>query len=464
MALLLAPRSGLIFRAPHADLSGDPGRLRGVLAQAPLAGGAPRELLEDVYLADWSPAGNSMGVVRYAGGKNRLEFPTGTVLFEGSVALYPRLAVSPLGDRVAFVYRSNLFVTEPGGRIRDLKERAQEIAWCKATGEIWFNSVAGGTTELFAVVPGRRKRLVATLPGDFVLHDIFPDRRLLLGRVYESSEVLGDFPGETSPRNLSHLDRSAAADLARSGDTLLFNEIGQSGQSGVYLRRTDGSPPKRLADGFAWALSPDEKFVLSGDRPGAQIALIPTGAGQPRLIDTPGLRHGGRMGFFPDGRRIWFVAEDVAKARRVWVQDLVGGKPRPATPSGVGGILLSGDGRFFCGRAPDGDWRLYSTETTETGKVAGLLDGEEPIQWTADGKFLYVQSADELRPGESTITTRVYRVDPWTGHRELWKQILPVNPSGGGSIGTILFSADGKTCVYTHHRYSSELFLVEGLK
>ena len=31
-------------------------------------------------------------------------------------------------------------------------------------------------------------------------------------------------------------------------------------------------------------------------------------------------------------------------------------------------------------------------------------------------------------------------------------------------IGTIFFSADGKTCVYTHHRYSSELFLVEGLK
>ncbi len=77
---------------------------------------------------------------------------------------------------------------------------------------------------------------------------------------------------------------------------------------------------------------------------------------------------------------------------------------------------------------------------------------------------LYVRGADELRPGDPAFVTRVYRLDPRTGRRELWKEIPPINPSGGGAIGTIFFSADGKTCVYTHHRYSSELFLVEGLK
>ena len=82
MALLLAPRFGLLFRAPHSDLSVDPSRLRGVLAEAPLAGGAPRELLEETYFADWSPDGKSLAVVRYVGGKNRLEFPVGRVLYE----------------------------------------------------------------------------------------------------------------------------------------------------------------------------------------------------------------------------------------------------------------------------------------------------------------------------------------------------------------------------------------------
>ena len=434
-----------------------------MLAEAPLAGGAPRELLEEVYFADWSPDGKSLAVVRYVGGKNRLEFPAGTVLYESEIQ-YPRISISPSGDRVAFVSRGNLYVTEPGGQVRDLRERALEIAWCRATNEIWFNSVAGGTTELFAVVPGRPKRRVTTLPGDFVLHDISADGRVLLGRISESSEILGDFPGEARPRNLSHLDRSVAVALAPSGDTLLFNEMGQSGRRGVYLRRTDGSPPKRLADGYARALSPDGKFVLANARPDPQMFLIPTGPGQPRLIETPGLRLGGRMGFFPDSRRIWFMAEDAADGRRAWVQDLGGGKPRAVTPPGVGGTLLSGDGRFLCARAADGDWTLYSTETTETHKVVGLLPGEEPTQWTADGKLLYVRSADELRPGEPAITTRVHRLDPRTGRRELWKEIPPVNPSGGGAIGTIFFSADGKTCVYTHHRYSSELFLVEGLK
>jgi Tol biopolymer transport system component len=181
-------------------------------------------------------------------------------------------------------------------------------------------------------------------------------------------------------------------------------------------------------------------------------------------LDTAGLHYGGRMGFFPDGRRIWFMAEDSAHERRAWVQDFRGGKPRAVTPPGVGGVLLSGDGRFFCARAVGGEWYLYSSETTETHKVVGLLPGEEPIQWTPDGKLLYVRSGDEQRAGDSAITTRVYRLDPSTGNRELWKEIRPINPLAGGAIGTILFSADGKTCVYTHHRYSSELFLVEGLK
>ncbi|MGZ5429601.1 MAG: hypothetical protein ACXWFS_11375, partial [Thermoanaerobaculia bacterium] len=378
MALLLAPRFSLFFRAPHSDISGvSPSQARGVLAEAPLAGGTPRELLEDVYFANWSPDGQSLAVVRHVGGKNRLEFPAGKVLYE-SAPIYPRISISPTGDRVAFVNRRYLHVIEPGGEVRDLRERALEIAWCRATNEIWFNSVAGGATELFAVVPGRPKRRVATLPGDFVLHDISADGRVLLGRLSESSEILGDFPGEARPRNLSHLDRSVAVDLAPDGETLLFNEMGQSGRPGLYLRRTDGSPPKRLGDGYAWALSPDGKFALANARPDPPILLIPTGPGQPRLIETPGLLQGGRMGFFPDSRRIWFMAEDPAHGRRAWVQDLSGGKPRAVTPLGVGGTLLSGDGRFFCAQAADGDWTLYSTETTETHKVVGLLPGEEP--------------------------------------------------------------------------------------
>jgi serine/threonine protein kinase len=464
MALLLAPRHAEFFRPPHSDLNVSPARLIGVLAEVPLAGGAPRELLENVSFADWSPDGKSLAVARGSAGKQRIEFPVGHVIFEANV-LYPRIAISPSGDRVAFVHFWKLHVTEPGRGVRDLQERALEIAWHRGTNEIWFNTVTGGTTELFAVVPGRRKRLVTALPGDFVLHDISADGRVLFGRISESSEILGDFAGDPHPRNLSHFDRSVIAALSPDGEMVLFNEMGQSGRGGIYLRRTDGSPPKRLADGFAWALSPDGKFVLAAGRPSPQIFLIPTGPGQPKLIDTPGVRReGGRMGFFPDGRRIWFLAEDTEHRRRVFVQDIEGGKPRAVTPHGVGGVFLSPDGHFLCAGAVDRNWYFYSTETSEARKVVGLLEGEYPTQWSGDGKLLYVRGAQELRRGETALTTRVYLLDPRTGRRELWKEIPPVNPSAGGLIGEILISADGKRTAYSHYRYTSDLFAVEGLR
>jgi hypothetical protein len=75
-----------------------------------------------------------------------------------------------------------------------------------------------------------------------------------------------------------------------------------------------------------------------------------------------------------------------------------------------------------------------------------------------------VRGADELRPGEALMTTRVYRLDPGTGVRELWKEIFPLNPRTGGAVSTIRFSADGKTCVYTHRQFSTKLLLAEGLK
>src|SRR5205823_11836679 len=39
-------------------------RERGTLAQVPIAGGAPRELLDDVEAADWAPDGKSIAIVR----------------------------------------------------------------------------------------------------------------------------------------------------------------------------------------------------------------------------------------------------------------------------------------------------------------------------------------------------------------------------------------------------------------
>ena len=73
----------------------------GTLARAPLAGGAPREVLENVQWADWSPDGSNFLVVRDFGGMNRLEYPIGTPLYQtGGWIGHPR--ISPKGDLIAF--------------------------------------------------------------------------------------------------------------------------------------------------------------------------------------------------------------------------------------------------------------------------------------------------------------------------------------------------------------------------
>ena len=54
----------------------------GTLARMPLAGGAPREILDQVNWADWSPDGSNLAIVRAQGGFTQLEYPIGKVLYK----------------------------------------------------------------------------------------------------------------------------------------------------------------------------------------------------------------------------------------------------------------------------------------------------------------------------------------------------------------------------------------------
>ena len=74
----------------------------GALARAPLSGGAPREIAEDVTDADWTPAGDGLAIVRTSGGRYRIEFPIGKVLYETN-GWISDIRFSKSGDLIAFV-------------------------------------------------------------------------------------------------------------------------------------------------------------------------------------------------------------------------------------------------------------------------------------------------------------------------------------------------------------------------
>src|SRR5262249_35463412 len=86
----------------------------GTLARMPLSGGAPREITENVYEADWAPDGKELAIIRVVEGQYQLEYPMGNVLYKAP-GLIEHLRISPKGDMVAFI--DHPVLDDPSGSI-----------------------------------------------------------------------------------------------------------------------------------------------------------------------------------------------------------------------------------------------------------------------------------------------------------------------------------------------------------
>jgi eukaryotic-like serine/threonine-protein kinase len=451
----------------------------GTLARAPLVGGAPREVLENVQWADWSADGNNLAVVRDFGGRNRLEFPIGKPLYEtGGWIGHPR--VSPDGKRIAFVDhpvqgddRGSLAMVDMAGNKTTLSEEwytIQGVAWRPDGKEIWFTASRSGVDRtLYAVTLDGKERMVLRLPGALMLFDIFKDGRVLLMRASWRRELVGLIPGENGQRDLSWLDYTYPADLSDDGKTLLFDEEGGGGALSysksngltyaVYIRKTDGTPAILLGEGGAVALSPDGKSVVAQtqDSP-SQLRLLTTGAGEPKTLTHDDINHNWAH-WFPDGKRILFTGNEPGKGVKFYIYELASGKSHAISQEGVNGtaFVISPDSQWVAGIGPDQKGYLYPVAGGQPKVIPGLKPGEQPITFSTDDNFLYI-----YQPGE--LPARVDRLDIRTGQRTLWKQLMPSDPAGVETIGPIIMTPDAKTCVFGYHRMLADLYLVEGLK
>ncbi len=436
-----------------------------MLARLPLNGGAARDVLADVTGADWSPDGQDFVVARPEAGQWRLEYPPGKVLATspGWINL-PRF--SPDGRRIAYAEHTQrgdqlgrVVVLDTSGRRlfqSEIWPSLSGIAWSPSGDEVWYSA-----DGIWALSLSGRSRAVMRLPGFAELRDVARDGRVLMSRSDRRRETVGLAPGESNERSLTWHDWSFPADLSADGRTLLFDEQGAAAGASSYLayiRNTDGSPAVLLGRARTMSLSDDgTKALAEGLQEGSPIVVLPTGAGSPRTVPTKGISW--QWGtWMPDGRHAIVQGSEPGRKTRLFQVDTETGDARAFTSEGVSlyGGKISPDGRFVAAAGPDGKQTLYPLNGGTPIAIRGMVEPEQVLRWSADGRALFINSGWNL-------PYSIYRLDLATGRREPWKTIAPPDPAGVINVGPVLLSEDGKSYVYSYRRILDTLYVVTGL-
>src|SRR5581483_9837612 len=185
---------------------------QGTLGRVPLAGGAPREVVEEVNWADWTPDGSDLAVAKLAGPLNTLEFPIGKSIYRprGWVS---HIRFSPHGDLIALADHvptgddGRVVIVDREGKVKissSFYVTVQGLAWTPNGREVWFTaSKEGASRALYAMDLSGKERLVLRVPGVLTLHDITRNGRTLLTVESDQFGILGLHDGDKNERDLS---------------------------------------------------------------------------------------------------------------------------------------------------------------------------------------------------------------------------------------------------------------------
>ena len=439
----------------------------GTLARVGMASGtAPREIAENIAWADWSPDGSQLAVGRKRDGEWVIEYPLGKVIYKQPQGGWiGHMRVSPIGDAIAFLAHEaegddagKVMIIATDGKVRATSEYfpgVQGLAWAP-DGEVWFTAVPQegvASRRLLALSTSGKRRALLIAPGEMTLHDINSEGMALMTVNSRTRSIIAIVDGKE--RNLDWLDRPVFSALSADGNLVLFHEGGKAGgpRGTTYLRGVDGSPAVKLSDGYSAAISNDGKWVLGTLSNPRQFRVIPTGAGEPKIVDMTlnKLQNPQILGFSADSKHLLINGASREGKPQTIETEFDGSNPRPHTPPGTVVFGVASSGCCEVRQTADG-LQLFNLAAGAAEPFPPVRPNEFVVGASPDLATLYLTE----RNGKQV---KLWRMERRTGARTFLTEILPHDASGVMGVTTVRVSSDGKTILYGYTREVSDLYL-----